>query len=83
MKNKDKAIFAAQKAFANAGYQWVEHIFNDGDPGNCLIKMTKSTDPYDIDRGKYTVCWGLFTRAGAWSKALEWLSHQQSRSVDG
>lgn len=73
----DSIIVQAQEAFRKAGYQWQECVFNDGNPRDCSVRLTKSTDPCAFGCGypepTDTVGWGRYPRAEAWSMALAWL----------
>lgn len=68
-------IAEIQEAFRSAGYQWIEHIFNDGHyVGECSIKFTRSKEPnYFTDYPVGDFGWGRYTRIAAWSMAYEWL----------
>jgi len=69
---KDQKILQIQLAFQKAGYQWKEHIFNDGEKENCVIDLTKITDPYYLDlwgNKKEISAWGRLERLDAWKQA--------------
>jgi len=69
-----------QKDFIDAGYQWTEHIYNDG-WANCSIRFTKVTNPHAFSTyptPKDCVGWGRFDREWAWQQAHEWLMKQQA-----
>jgi len=77
----DLSVLAAQRAYTEAGYQWVEHIFNDDNPANCTIDFTKIADPLYFCRhpvGEFG--WGRFPREIAWSMALDWLKSNNPES---
>jgi len=66
-----------QKAFLAAGYQWQEHIFNDG-MAECSIKFTLDKSPHYFEAhpcGDFG--WGRFDREYAWAQAYEWLLAKQ------
>lgn len=79
--NPSDAVATAQKEFSEAGYQWVERVFNDNNSKDCLITLTKFTDPCALLGGHPepddTVGWGRYTRENAWSMALKWLRKQK------
>lgn len=70
-----------QNELVAAGYQWVEHIFNDGIARNCSIRLTLCKSPHHFDSCTYDDCeyknkdvgWGRFERLDAWLQAKEWL----------
>ena len=66
-------ILAVQQRFINAGYQFVEHIFNDDKPA-CSIKFTLNKSPHHFTEhpcGDFG--WGRFSRMSCWRQAAEWL----------
>jgi hypothetical protein len=68
-----------QAAFMAAGFQWKEHIYNDG-KAECSIEFTRDTSPHalsEFPRPKDCVGWGRFDRWWAWAQAYEWLQKQQ------
>jgi DNA-binding XRE family transcriptional regulator len=75
-------ILAVQQRFIDAGYQFVEHIFNDDrGVGNCSIQFTKDECPHYFTKhplGDFG--WGRFPRMDAWRNAAEWLDEQESVS---
>ena len=72
-------ILAVQQKFIDAGYQWEEHVYNDGiyNDGlniNCSIQFTKDTDPFYFSHhvvGDFG--WGRFSRESCWGQANTWL----------
>lgn len=68
-------IFTIQKEFADFGFQWIEHIFNDGRYNNCRIYFTMSQHPSYFREFSINgeVGWGRFERADAWNQAYDWL----------
>ena len=69
-------ILAVQQRFIDAGYQFQEHIYNDGGTGNCSIKFAKSKDPHVFSVGNNLVGdfgWGRFSRMRCWRMAAEYL----------
>jgi hypothetical protein len=74
-----------QQKFYQAGYQWIEHIFNDGNSYNdCYIRITKHTCPLAL--GRYEsgeVGWGRFGREYCWREAYQWLLTQDKEDEDG
>lgn len=85
-------IAEAQEAFAKAGYQWQESVFNDVHPyrlreqRDCSVQFTKSTDPCAFGCGypepDDTVGWGRCPRVEAWTKALNWLRSNHHHKKD-
>ena len=76
-------LMAIQERFLQAGYQFVEHIFNDEKAkyfGNCSIKFAKDPDPHQFTYGN-NLCgdfgWGRFDRMHAWRQAAEWLDNRR------
>lgn len=67
-------ILSIQQKFIDAGYQWEEHIFNDGMLGNCIIHFAKSTLPgYFLEHCLGDFGWGRFDRESCWRQANAWL----------
>lgn len=68
-------IARIQDRFREAGFQWIEHIYNDGLHQDCSIKMTTSYMPTYFTKHRVTgdLAWGRFPRIVAWQKASEWL----------
>ena len=72
-------ILKIQQAFQEAGYQWTEHIYNDGSPWNCSLQFTRDRSPHALHtypRPDDCVGWGRFERLHAWLQAGEWLEKQ-------
>lgn len=70
---KTMNILEIQQRFTNNGFQWLEHIFNDGLP-DCSIKFSLSKNPhYFTDNRLGDIGWGRFSRIEAWNKANDWL----------
>jgi hypothetical protein len=55
------------------GYQILEHIFNEGKPNNCILKVSKSQEPlafdymdthYDTEQ----LVWGRYEREECWQR---------------
>jgi len=73
-------ILTIQQRFIDAGFQYLEHIFNDG-KANCYIKFSRCQSPHHFDDcsskdcvyRKNDVGWGRFSREEAWRMAAEWL----------
>lgn len=69
-------ILEVQQRFMDAGYQWVERIYNDGRSSNCSIKFMKDTDCHGFTEGNHLLGdfgWGRFTRNHCWAQAEAWL----------
>lgn len=68
-------IARIQDRFREAGFQWMEHVYNDGLHQDCSIKMTMSIDPTYFSKYRVTgdLGWGRFPRVVAWEKASQWL----------
>jgi len=72
-------ITVAQEELKKEGYQWTEHIMNDG-PNDCIICVTESTDPEIFDKQDGLCCvvsWGRHPRHMAWAFVLAWLYQRQ------
>jgi hypothetical protein len=71
-----------QQDFIDEGYQWHEHIFNDGH-AECMIEFTKDKSPQALStypRPADCVGWGRFPRLHAWQQAHDWLRQQIIRA---
>jgi hypothetical protein len=71
-------ILAVQQRFIDAGYQFQEHVFNDGEP-NCMIKFALATAPLHFHNhpcGDFG--WGRFDRWECWRRAAEWLDKKEA-----
>ncbi len=67
-------ILAVQQRFLDAGYQYREHVFNDSNDRNCVIRFTCSRDPHYLrNHPASDFGWGRFQRMDAWRQAAEWL----------
>ena len=69
-----------QRAFQSAGYQWTEHIYNDGNQ-ECSIEFTQDRSPHALStfpKPADCVGWGRFSRRWAWVQAYEWLQKKQA-----
>ncbi len=67
-----KTIAEMQEAIRNKGFQWIEHVFNDGHPNDCIIYLTKSKDGHYF--GKHQcgdIGWGRYRRQAAWEMAFQ------------
>lgn len=61
-----------QQAIADLGWQWKEHIFNDGKYANCMIQFTQDKSPHALSAPPYpkdSVGWGRYRRQHAWEMA--------------
>ena len=74
-KKKEMNILEIQQRFQDNGFQWLEHIFNDGHKDNCIITFSLSKNPHHFSDGGSCddASWGRFTRIVAWNKANDWL----------
>lgn len=76
-------IAGMQQDIYNAGWQWLEHVFNDKSGWrNCLVYLSKSTSPHAFDRNydaydPNKVAWGRFDRIDAWRQAHEYVMCQE------
>jgi len=77
MNWKNSEIARIQQRFLDAGFQFNEHVFNDGHWRNCHISVTESQNPHAFRpvRAK-TVGWGRFDRFDAWEMAEKWLDEK-------
>lgn len=68
-----------QDALMMRGYQWVEHVFNDGHVYNCLIYISRDTTPtiFNIGSADYDASkilgWGRFPRQTCWMYVWEYI----------
>lgn len=60
-----------------AGYQWLEHIFNDGGP-ECSLTLTRSPIPLAFDEppDESRIRCGRFSREVCWLDVYIWLRSQ-------
>lgn len=72
-------ILAVQQRFIDAGYQFTEHIFNDGSPNDCWIQFAKDKNPSFLSERVGDCGWGRFSRMSCWRQAAEWLDEQESK----
>lgn len=78
-------ILAVQQRLIDNGYQFIEHIYNDGmmrDDGlvNCYVAITKEKVRHFDFENHFTwggVSWGRFTRHQVWTYIAEWLDEQE------
>lgn len=78
------SIMEIQNAFIEAGYQFQEHVFNDGQAGNCLLELTRNKSPhaFDPDTGEESdFIVGRCKRYDAWRLAHEWLKDLQGNEA--
>lgn len=69
-------IMQLQKEIHKKGFQWTEHIFNDGRENNCHIEFTSEKTPSifleqlfkENIQGEF-YGWGRFRRLECWEKA--------------
>lgn len=70
-----------QDAIRAKGYQWVEHIFNDGRQDDCILWFSLSRNPHALnDHPAYAeyldpnrLGWGRYPRYSAWRQAYDYL----------
>ena len=77
-------ILAVQQRFIDAGFQFVEHVYNDGNCRNCQIKFTRDTSPHCFTPDRNLLGdfgWGRFSRMEAWRQAAEWLDRLEERAA--
>lgn len=72
------SIEEMQEAIIKEGWQWQEHVFNDGDYRDCTISATDDKSPHAFTHeardgllGK--VGWGRFPRQKAWEMAYNYI----------
>lgn len=78
-------ILAVQQRLIDKGYQFIEHIYNDGMIRNgvlvnCIIAITKNQVRGFTLENHFTwggVSWGRFGRHEAWAYVAEWLDKQE------
>jgi hypothetical protein len=68
------------------GWQWQEHVFNDGTTQNCYLQCNKNTNPHVFGPapGEQTrkdregnVGWGRFPRQTAWEFAYAYIRERE------
>ncbi len=73
-------ILAVQQRLIDNGYQFIEHIFNDGSKRNCFVMITKDTY-VDFSCENHFLYgelgWGRFERHQVWMYVAEWLDEQE------
>lgn len=76
----NQTIAEIQNRFIKAGFQFQEHIYNDGHERDCSIEFTRCRNRHHFGAGRCMKCdnigevgWGRFPRLIAWSYAGEWL----------
>ena len=70
------SILDMQAAIKAAGWQWQEHVFNDGLAADCFIEFTKTTDPHVFGmhpRPDDSIGWGRFTQQSCWQQAYAYI----------
>lgn len=76
-------ILAVQQRFIDAGYQWQEHISNDGAFQNCSIYFTLCRSSfYFTDHHHGDFGFGRFERMDCWKRAAEWLDKVECGEAD-
>ena len=75
-KKTKLTIMQMQEEILAEGYQFTENVFNNGDAENCMVTLTKNTDPCALDAGIDALRdayggWGRFTRQRAWEMAYK------------
>ena len=73
-------IFAVQQRLIDNGFQFVEHIYNDGNERNCYVAITREKICHFTFENCYTWGgrgWGRFTRHRVWTYVAEWLDEQE------
>jgi len=69
-----------QKEISDLGYQWREHIFNDGLGAECLLKISRSRNPMDIADDRDNVGWGRYRREYCWIEALKYARNENKKA---
>jgi len=84
MKNElltpeETEIATIQSAMSLYGWQWIEHVFNDGHTEDCYLEISCKKDPVVFSKNAVnTAGWGRFSRLKCWRDALEWAKqHKQ------
>jgi len=77
-------IAQMQDEIAAAGWQWLEHVFNDGMglAFNCFVKLSKRREPQVFTdpafRDPDEVGWGRFNRHWAWQQAYDYVMEKEN-----
>jgi hypothetical protein len=74
MNVTDMSMEQLQDAIRGAGWQWLEHVFNDGNDRDCYVRFSNKTSPHALDtrREDYdgeSIGWGRFPRRDCWEMA--------------
>ena len=67
-------IFQMQNKILALGWQFQEHVYNDGLEDNCSIEFTQDKSPHALSkypRPDDCVGWGRFVRQYAWEMAYD------------
>lgn len=72
-------ITEMQNAILAKGWQFTEHVFNDGNYRNCMVNFTRHESPhafsieqrYKMGPRPKVVGWGRFHRQEAWERAYQ------------
>jgi hypothetical protein len=71
-----------QKEIKDLGWQWIEHIYNDGYE-DCFLKLHDSKNPCVFsDITKDEIGWGRFNRKYCWEQALMCIKSQLTKKDD-
>lgn len=77
-----QSIEDCQAYVASCGYQWLEHVFNDGGkPGkgdDCYLRITQDKSPHAINKGYSVFGWGRMPRLTCWQEACNHVLLEQA-----
>lgn len=71
-------ILAVQQRLIDSGFQFVEHVYNDGSEYNTSVRVSRDKSPHYFSNnilGDYG--WGRFPRHDVWVMIAEWLDGQE------
>ena len=72
-----KKIIELQEELKSLGYQWQEHIFNDGMP-DCFLEISNSINPSVFSMHPETIPgWGRFNRLYCWTEAVKYAKERK------
>lgn len=74
-------IAQIQDEFIKDGFQFMEHVFNDGSERNCYVRFTKTTYHSAFNPGEERqpdIGWGRYNRQLCWQRAWTWLQEYRA-----
>jgi hypothetical protein len=74
VKDDLSRIAEMQEELLGLGWQFLEHVFNDGEKKNCLLLVCKSDNPTSFNQpwaSSKVLAFGRLPRLEAWWKAME------------